>query len=140
MSEWNIGVDVVDVARFRQLDYFSNRRFYERVFTSREIEHCLSFRNSAPHFAANFAAKEAIFKAFNGLYEVKLNEIEVLRDKAGAPYVDLRLNHKTVAKGESNEMNLPFEIKVSMSHSASYAVAFAVVSCSQKAIRNFKLP
>ena len=140
MNEWSIGVDIVDVSRFRQLDYFSSKRFYERIFTPREIKHCLSFRSSAPHFAANFAAKEAVYKALNGLFEVKLNEIEVLRHKAGAPYVNLRLNHKAVVRDESNAMHQPFEIKVSLSHSASYAVAFAVVSCSQKAIRNFELP
>jgi len=139
MNEWNIGVDIVDVARFRQLDYFSGKRFHERVFTSREIEHCLSFRDPAPHFAANFAAKEAVYKAVNRFYDVKLNEIEVLRDKAGAPYVNLRLNHKEVAKCKSSEMNLPFEIKVSLSHSALYAVAFAVVIYPRRAMRKFKL-
>ena len=129
MKEWNIGVDIVDVDRFRRLDYFSGKRFYERVFTSREIEHCLSFKDPASHFAANFAAKEAVYKALNKFYDVKLNEIEVLRDKAGAPYINLRLNH----------MHLPLEIKVSLSHSALHAIAFAVMSYPKSAIMNFEL-
>jgi len=137
MNEWNVGVDVVDIARFRRSDYLSNKRFYERIFTTREIQHCLSFRDSASHFAANFAAKEAVYKALSGFYEAKLNEIEVFRDKAGAPCINL-LN-KGVNKRISSRQNPPFEIKVSLSHSASYAVAFAVAICSQRAIRNFKL-
>ena len=80
MSEWNIGVDIVDVARFRRLDYSSSKRFYERVFTPKEIKYCLSYEDSAPHFAATFAAKEAVYKAMNKICEVKLIEIEVLRD------------------------------------------------------------
>jgi len=139
MNEWNVGVDVVDIARFRQLDYSGNKRFYERIFTMREIQHCLSFKESAPRFAANFAAKEAVYKAISRFYEVKLNEVEVLRDGAGAPYVNLRPLNKEVDKGMGSRKSLPFEIKVSLSHSASYAVAFAVVSCSQRAIRNLKL-
>jgi len=127
MTEWNIGVDIVDVARFRQLDYLSNRQFYERVFTSREIQHCLSFGDPAPHFAANYAAKEAVYKAMNKFYDVKPNEIEVLRERTGAPHINLLFNYKEEVKHQSGEMNLPFDIKVSLSHSALHAVAFAVV-------------
>ena len=60
MNEWNIGVDIVEIARFQQLDYSSNKQFYKRVFTLNEIKYCLSFSSPAPHFAANFAGKEAV--------------------------------------------------------------------------------
>jgi len=138
MKEWDIGVDIVDVARFRQLDYFSRKHFYERIFTSKEIEYCLSFEEPAQHFAVTFAAKEAVYKAMNRFYNAKLNEIEVLRDIAGAPYINIRPNRK-IAKSKSGALNQPFEIRVSMSHSTSYAVAFAMVSSSERALRNFKL-
>ena len=128
MPQWNIGVDVVEVARFKWLDHVSHKRFYERVFTSREIEYCLSFKTPAPHFAVNFAGKEAVYKAINGFYDVKLRDIEIIRDEDGAPHVNLHLNHHGGMKNESQEMSLPFEVKVSLSHSSSYAVAFAVVS------------
>lgn len=130
MKGWNIGVDIVDVARFRRLDFLTSKRFYERVFTPREIEHCLSFDDPAPHFAANYAAKEAVYKAANKFYDAKLNEIEILRDRTGAPRVNLVFNHKAKAKHQTGK-NPPFEIKVSLSHSALHAVAFAVVSRSE---------
>jgi len=118
MSEWNIGVDVVEIARFERLDYSSNKQFYMRIFTPNEIKYCLSFNSPAPHFAANFAGKEAVYKAVNRFCDVKLHRIEILRDKDGAPKVNLHLSHE--------EKTSPLNVKVSLSHSLSHAVAFAV--------------
>ena len=138
MAEWSIGVDVVEVARFKWLEYATHKRFYERVFTPREIEYCLSFKTPAPHFAVNFAGKEAVYKALNRFCDVKLRDIEILRDEDGAPHVNLHLNHLG-AKNKSQEMRLPFKVEVSLSHSSSYAVAFAVVSGLLRLIRDHKL-
>ena len=138
MAEWSIGVDVVKVARFKWLEYATHKRFYERVFTPREIEYCLSFKTPAPHFAVNFAGKEAVYKALNRFCGVKLRDIEILRDEDGAPHVNLHLNHLG-AKNKSQEMRLPFKVEVSLSHSSSYAVAFAVVSGLLRLIRDHKL-
>ena len=118
MSEWNIGVDIVEIARFERLDYSSNKQFYTRVFTPEEIKYCLSFNRPAPHFAANFAGKEAVYKAVNRFCDVELHTIEILRDKNGAPNVNLHLSREKKA--------LPLNVKVSLSHSLSHAVAFAV--------------
>ena len=128
MSGWNIGVDVVEIARFERLDYSNNRHFYMRVFTPREIKYCLSFNNPAPHFAANFAGKEAVYKAVNRFCDVKLHRIEILRDTDGAPKVNLHLSHE--------EKTLPINVKVSLSHSLSHAVAFAVAQRLTKLASN----
>ena len=126
MSEWNIGVDIVEIARFARLTYQSNKQFYKRVFTPKEIEYCLSFSNSAPHFAVNFAGKEAVYKAVNRFCDVKLHDIEILRDKNGAPKVSLNLNRE--------EKVIPLDVKVSLSHSLSHAIAFAVAQRPTKAV------
>lgn len=118
MSEWNIGVDLVEIARFQQLDYSSNKQFYTRVFTPNEIKYCLSFSNPAPHFAANFAGKEAAYKAVNMFCDVKLHNIEILRDENGSPIIKLHLS--------PNENAYSLQVKVSLSHSLSHAIAFAV--------------
>ena len=125
MSEWNIGVDVVEIARFERLDYSRNKQFYTRVFSPREIEYCLSFSSPAPHFAANFAGKEAVYKAVNRFCNIKLGGIEILRDRDGAPKVNLLLSR------EENPKSL--DVKVSLSHSLSHAVAFAVARMSSQA-------
>jgi holo-[acyl-carrier protein] synthase len=122
MSKWNIGVDVVEVARFERLDYLRNKRFYSRVFSSKEIEYCISFNSPAPHFAVNFAGKEAVYKAVKKFCNVKLGDIEILRDENGIPKVNL----STSPEGQ----NKLFNVKVSLSHSFSHAVAFAVARLS----------
>jgi holo-[acyl-carrier protein] synthase len=129
MSEWNIGVDMVEIARFQQLDYSNNKQFYKRVFTPKEIKYCLSFSNPAPHFAANFAGKEAVYKAVNRFCDVKLHNIEILRDKNESPDVKLHVS----PEAKANQL----QVKVSLSHSLSHAVAFAVAH-STKAVNNRK--
>jgi holo-[acyl-carrier protein] synthase len=118
MSEWNIGVDMVEIARFQQLQYRNNKQFYTRVFTPNEIRYCLSFSSPEPHFAANFAGKEAIYKAVNIFYNINLNKIEILRDEKGSPTVNLHLS--------AEENTEPLTVKVSLSHSLSHAIAFAI--------------
>jgi holo-[acyl-carrier protein] synthase len=119
---------MVEIARFQQLRYSSNKQFYKRVFSPKEIKYCMSFRNPAPHFAANFAGKEAIYKAVNMFCDIKLNTIEILRNENGAPEVNLQLNNK--------EKTDRIHVKVSLSHSLSHAVAFAVAHRSLKAVNN----
>jgi len=122
--EWNIGVDIVEITRFKRLDYSSNKKFYKRVFTPREINYCLSFNSPEHHFAANFAGKEAVYKAINMFCDVNLNSIEILRNENGSPVVNLHLNSK-----ENVET---LKVKVSLSHSLSHAIAFAVMYRSAK--------
>ena len=57
------GVDIVDIERFRRINERLKDRFIARVFTPGEQEFCLKRRDPVPHFAARFAAKEALFKA-----------------------------------------------------------------------------
>lgn len=109
---------MVEIARFQQVDYPTNKQFYTRVFTENEIKYCLSFSSPAPHFAANFAGKEAVYKAVNKFCDVNLQDIEILRDPNGSPYVNL--HHQ----GEKKVDHL--QVKVSLSHSLSHAIAFAV--------------
>lgn len=117
--EWNIGVDIVEITRFEKLDYSSNKQFYRRIFTPREIDYCLSFNNPEPHFAANFAGKEAVYKAVNMFCDLNLKSIEILRNENGSPVVNLHLS------SEENVESL--QVKISLSHSISHAIAFAIV-------------
>ena len=117
MEGFNIGVDVVDVTRFQQLSYKNNKKFYTRVFTPNEIKYCLSFSNPELHFATNFAGKEAVYKAVNIFQDISLNKIEILRNKKGIPLVNLDWDFK---------QNLELIIKVSLSQTFSYAIAFAI--------------
>ena len=129
VNRWGVGADIADIERFRRWTFHDNRRFYERIFTQREIRQCMSSKDPAPHFAANFSAKEAVYKALSNTLNVRLNEIEILRDKLGAPRVNLLLDRNITAIQLRRRQNPHMEIKVSLSHSASHALAFAVVNC-----------
>src|SRR4029077_8281219 len=64
MNVTGIGVDIVETARIRDsLEKFGDR-FLNRCFLPDEIAYCRSMKFPELHFAARFAAKEAISKAF----------------------------------------------------------------------------
>jgi phosphopantetheine--protein transferase-like protein len=84
-----IGIDVVDVPRFREL---LERRpsIVDRVFTPRERAYAAKMADPAQHLAARFAAKEAVLKALSvGIGAADFHEVEVVRDDGGAPRLHL---------------------------------------------------
>ena len=115
-----IGIDIVEVQRFKALIYSENRSFYTRTFTPREIEYCLSFESSAIHFAATFAAKEAVLKAVNRRLGIKLHEIEISREN------DIPRALLTPSALEHGKPEV--KVMVSLSHSSEYAVAVALAT------------
>ena len=114
-----IGVDVQEIASFEQLALEEHRAFYERVFTANEIDYCRACATPAEHFAARFAAKEAVVKACGNAITLSPAAIEICRNASGAPGV--RLSAEAVAAGGS-------EIRwyVSMGHCDAWAYAIAV--------------
>ena len=86
-----VGIDLVEVERIHSLLEKNADRFKHRVFTEGEIQYCDSCAESAMHYAARFAAKEAVAKALGtGFAEgVGWADIEVLRSESGAPTVVL---------------------------------------------------
>jgi holo-[acyl-carrier protein] synthase len=113
--EVSIGIDCEDIARFK--DRNSWEAFMRKVFTENEINYCLKKRNPAQHFAARFAGKEAIVKAFSSAgRRISINQIEILNDDSGAPVVNL------LREGLES-----LEVKLSLSHCKNTAVASAMV-------------
>lgn len=106
------GIDIVDVERFAEVVKRRGRRFLERVFTSSELDYCLSKRRPNEHLAARFAAKESFIKA-TGLF-VSLKDIEVTRMANGGPVIS--------APGIEG-----LRVHLSMSHDGKYAVAQTLV-------------
>lgn len=89
MSVVGLGLDLVEVSRIRVLLEKNGDRFKQRVFTSGEIEYCDSCANSAMHYAARFAAKEAVAKALGTGFAagVSWQDVEVRRNELGVPSV-----------------------------------------------------
>src|SRR5499425_1519487 len=89
MSVIGIGVDLVEVERVQHsLDRFGER-FMKRVFTEGEIAYCQSMKFPARHFAARFAAKEAVSKAFGtGIGKAMgWRDIDVHKKESGEPFL-----------------------------------------------------
>jgi len=111
-----IGVDLVDISEFEG-KYLDDKRFIEKIFTETEIQYCMSRAYPAQHFAARFAAKEAVIKAVYQKFPlINYNEIEVTNDKSGRPYVKLLFH-------DGDDINM----KISLSHSKHSAIAFVVL-------------
>jgi holo-[acyl-carrier protein] synthase len=59
-----LGTDVIEIDRIRRALERQAERFLARVFTDEERAYCSKMAFPHKHFAARFAAKEAVSKAF----------------------------------------------------------------------------
>src|SRR5512147_2819189 len=85
-----IGVDLVKIGRIEKAGK-GHPGFLERVFTQREQDYCNRQKFPAQHYAARFASKEAVLKAFGtGLSAgMKWTDVEVLHGEGGGPIVNI---------------------------------------------------
>jgi holo-[acyl-carrier protein] synthase len=121
-----IGVDAVDVARFRRI-LARRPGFAARFFTQAEQADARRASDPTESLAARFAAKEAVMKALQtGLGGFALTEVEVRRGtgpgaEAGAPSLVL---HGAAAALAAQRGAGRFHL--SLTHTAEVAVAFVV--------------
>ena len=123
MTLFGIGIDVVEVERIGSSLSQFNGKFEERVFTQTEIDYCRSMKRPEIHFAARFAAKEAVSKALGtGIgKDVGWLDIEIVRAENGEPSILLSGAAEEFAR--RNEVGV---IKISLTHAEHYAAANAV--------------
>ncbi|MBI3012425.1 MAG: holo-ACP synthase [Elusimicrobia bacterium] len=110
-----VGTDIVDVHRVARL--IRNKKFVQRIFNPAEIRYCQNKKNSAQHFAARFAAKEAVWKALGHILNgkgISHSEIAVINNASGKPMVRFSKRLK------------PYENKISLSLSHTETAAIAV--------------
>lgn len=114
-----VGVDIIEIGRIRATVERWGVRFLNRIYTPTELAYA---RGRAPQLAARFASKEAVMKLLGtGIRGVAWREIEVVRQRSGAPAVALHGR----ALQRARRLGLG-EVSLSISHSREYAVAFAV--------------
>ena len=102
----------------------AGKAFLDRLFSLEEQVYCGSKRMKFEHYAARFAAKEAVLKALK-LRPKKgqdFSGIEVKRLATGKPYIKLssevRRQFKIPARAQ---------IELSLAHEREYAIATVVV-------------
>lgn len=114
-----VGIDLTEIERIKKSS--QKGRFMERVFSEKESALFLTKKNPFESMAGNWAAKEAFSKAVKtGVRDFSLNEISVLRDGLGAPYIELTGKARELA----DRLNLDFD--VSISHTKDYATAVVI--------------
>jgi holo-[acyl-carrier protein] synthase len=120
-----IGVDLFSVTRVEEEIDKEEHGLRDQIFTPEEIAYCRSKRYPGQHYAARFAAKEAVFKALGAasLSGQHWRDVEVHSDPhTGRSRVMLHGDVKKAAEslGVTN-------VFVSLSHTRDWAVASVVL-------------
>lgn len=110
------GIDIVEVSRIASAIKRWGDDFLEHIFTDQEISYSKKRRYPDQHFAARFAAKEAVLKALGENAPIHWTDIEIINQRNGKPICLLH----------SKEFNK--KIFISMSHTKHYAVASAIIT------------
>ncbi|HTQ32444.1 MAG TPA: holo-ACP synthase [Opitutaceae bacterium] len=86
-----LGCDIIETGRVRGVLQRQGERFLARVFTDEERAYCLEMKDPYKHFAARFAAKEAVAKAFTtGIgAELGWKSVSVFHGSRQEPHVRL---------------------------------------------------
>tara|TARA_B100000029_G_scaffold72758_1_gene64539 strand:+ start:26 stop:370 length:345 start_codon:yes stop_codon:yes gene_type:complete len=106
----NIGIDLVDIDRFRKKEYGKNKIFYEKIFSKSEIKYCLSFKNKSEHFAGKFAIKEAVKKSI----------------KEKISFTEIVTSHNNSKPKIILKKKLNYRFLVSISHEKDFAIAMVI--------------
>lgn len=116
-----IGVDAVDVARFRlMLERTPSMR--QRVFTVEELAYADAQSDPVPSLAVRFAAREAVMKALGvGLGAFDFHDIWVRRQESGQPEIVQTGRAATLAERCGVQHWL-----VSLTHTDQTAIAYVM--------------
>ena len=89
MRLYGVGTDIIRVKRLNKS--LKKKLFLSRIFSEKEITKCKRTKRNSNCFSKRFAAKEAFSKALGtGISKgINFNEIIVLNEKSGKPYIKL---------------------------------------------------
>ena len=104
-----IGIDIVNIGRFRKKKIQKNLNFYKKILSESEIKYCTKFKSPYEHFAAKFAIKESVIKSIPD--KISFLDIKTSNSKHG-PIVNLVGN-----------LADKYSFLVSASHEKEYAIA-----------------
>ena len=96
LEKFDVGIDIVQISRFKQLPYTENKKFYHNIFKKSEICYCTKYKDPYPHFAGRFAIKEAVIKSIKN--KIKMTDIEVILNV----FAEELLKHKKNGSMQNN--------------------------------------
>ena len=112
------GTDIIEIERIKESIENLGENFLKKIYTENEIKYCESKKNMKyQHYAARFAAKEAIFKAISKIledkYSISWKDVEIANNKDGRPQIKfINKKYKEIE-----------DIDISISHCRNYAIA-----------------
>ncbi|MDP2037797.1 MAG: holo-ACP synthase [Ignavibacteria bacterium] len=118
-----IGIDIIEIERIKKsIDDYGDH-FLNKIYTKTEIDYSQSKSNKYQHFAARFAAKEAIYKALSSDTDTVYSwqDVEIYNEVNGLP----KVNFYGALKDYLNDDK---QLKISMSHSENYVTCVAILS------------
>lgn len=119
-----IGIDHVEIAKFKADVAANESEFLARVFTDAEISYARSTDDYVQRLAGRFAAKEAALKALGTGWSgnVDWKQIEITNDSTGQPRLALRGYAADLASKAGVT-----KVLVSISHSSHLATAEVIL-------------
>lgn len=110
LDRFGIGIDIVEINRFREKSFDGNKKFYKKIFTDAEIEYCLNSKDPYESFSAKFAVKESVIKAI----DKQINMSEILTE-------NVNLKPKVSLLNDAS-----YSFLVSVSHEKLFAIAVVI--------------
>ncbi len=118
-----IGIDLVDNARLKAAMRRQGERLMRRIFTEGERRYCKGRRDPPGHYAARFAAKEAVLKALGTGWSggIRWTDVEIIHDPSGRP--EVRLCGRALRAARERKIR---RFHLSITHAGGCAAAVAV--------------
>jgi holo-[acyl-carrier protein] synthase len=107
------GVDIEEVRNLPETPDYWEHDFYRQSFSMEEIAYCLLKSDPRVHFAARWAAKEALKKCDPAFLNAELKSLSLVHRPDGSTYL----------ARQAKRVREPLPHAVSISHTDSYAVA-----------------
>ena len=119
-----MGIDIVDIPRFRKTLASHGGRFINRIFLPSEKQYCEAKPSPWIHYAGRFASKEAVAKAFGTGIGKELGwlDMEILSSDSKAPFVKFSPRARSLARKRGVKT-----VFMSISHTHTHTVAVAML-------------
>ena len=126
---YGIGTDLINSERVEKLLNKFGNKFLSKIFSNQEIKNSETSYNKALFFSKKFAGKEAFWKAISPNVDDTLhfNEIEILSNENGKPYVNLIGITKNKVAVLEKSLDCKFNFHISISDEKPNALAFVII-------------
>tara|TARA_B110000858_G_C17789651_1_gene469144 strand:+ start:203 stop:583 length:381 start_codon:yes stop_codon:yes gene_type:complete len=120
---YGIGVDIVDIKRFRNIIVRHGDKFAKRVLAKSEYSTYLKSKDKATNLAKCWAVKEAFVKAMGTGFTAVYNKNDIAYETFSNKRPRIKLSN--IAEIEANKRNIM--VNLSVSDELNNAVAFVIL-------------